>query len=280
MSELENLTYSRVWIDDILLQDKGISVLINSDEPSLPSVRNLSVTVPGRHGSYDFGAFFEPREFTLNCVYNRQNYNELKTSLQVLNRLLLDEFGRPKTVRLRFGDEADKYFNARLSNGVPVDRRSERGFISINLTAYDPYKYASANQYDPKEDYLYDRGYLYDTGLMYDNPESFKWEYERHYSGIYNYSSLNADLQLEIQGTVTNPSVTNLNDNTKLTLPSINNGRLIIDGKRFAVIRNGQDILEGSNYNFFNIQPGQVGFLFEGDNPNATVNYRWIHKFM
>lgn len=88
------------------------------------------------------------------------------------------------------------------------------------------------------------------------------------------------DFIIEISGTVTNPSVTNLVNNQKLTLPSISSGKLIIDGKRFVVIKNDQDILDGSNYNFFHIQPGEVGFLFEGDSPNAAVTYKWLHKFI
>ena len=77
---------SRVWIDDVLLQDKGITVLLSSDEPAIPSMRNVSVSVPGRHGAYDFGAYLEPREFTLNCVFPRQSYTDLKRHIRELNQ--------------------------------------------------------------------------------------------------------------------------------------------------------------------------------------------------
>src|SRR5690625_4940994 len=109
----DGLYEARVWIDDELLQDEGITVLLSSEEPALPSMRNISVTVPGRHGSYDFGAYFEPRNFTLNCVFPRQSYSDLKAQIREFNRLLVDAYGRPKTVKLRFGDEVDKYYNVR-----------------------------------------------------------------------------------------------------------------------------------------------------------------------
>src|SRR5690606_26069688 len=150
---------SRVWIDDVLLQDEGIAVLLSSEEPALPALRNLSVTVPGRHGAYDFGAYFEPREFTLNIVFKRQDYADLKRDIRKLNRRFVDDYGRPKTVKLRFGDEVDKYYNVRVTQAIPVERTAERGFLTLGLTAYDPYAYSGANAYDPDEDYEYNAGY-------------------------------------------------------------------------------------------------------------------------
>lgn len=276
----QDLQESRVWIDDHLLQDEGIIVLLSSKELAAPSVRNMSVAVPGRHGSYDFGGWLEPREFTLNLILPRQSYTDLKRQIRTLNTRFFDEYGRPKTVRLRFGDEQGVHYNVRVTEDIPVERSAKRGFLTLRIAAYDPFGYASMNEYDPKENYLYDRGYMYDIGLMYDNPKSFEWVYKKHYSGINNYSTLVADFVIEIQGTVTDPSVTNLNDGTKLTLPSISSGRLLINGNTYSVTRNGQDVLGGSNYNFFHIQPGEVGFLFEGEKPSATVTYKWVHKFM
>ena len=91
---------ARVWIDEVLLQDEGIAVLLTSEEPALPSMRNISVTVPGRHGAYDFGAYLGQREFTLNVVFPRQSYTELKRQIREFNRKFVDEYGRPKTVKL------------------------------------------------------------------------------------------------------------------------------------------------------------------------------------
>src|SRR5690606_39424173 len=93
--------------------------------PALPSLRNLSITVPGRHGAYDFGAYFEPRQFTLNVVFPRQSYADLKYQIRQFNRKFVDDYGRPKTVQLRFGDEPDKYYNVRISDGISVERVAE-----------------------------------------------------------------------------------------------------------------------------------------------------------
>lgn len=275
MSELENITYSRVWIDDVLLQDEGISVLINSDEPSLPSVRNLSVTVPGRHGSYDFGAFFEPREFTLNCVYDRQNYNELKSSLQVLNSLLLDDFGRPKTVRLRFGDEPDKYFIARLSDGVPVERRSDRGFISVNLTAFDPYKYSKVTADEVtwgSEDITFEADYL----LGHEN--DFADEYVKITGNdtlVTSVSGIAIKPTFMINGTANNLTVSA--NGHYFSLPNFTNVRWEIDFEKYLVRRNGQETM--LEINDFYLMPGSNEISITGSNINIEMAIKYHDKY-
>src|SRR5690625_7343305 len=106
----EGAVESRVWIDEYLLQDEGISVLLATDEPALPSFRNISVSVPGRHGAYDFGAYLEPREFTLNVVCPRQSYTDLKRQIRELNKRCIDDYSRPKTVEQRYGEQGDKCY--------------------------------------------------------------------------------------------------------------------------------------------------------------------------
>src|SRR5699024_9182498 len=141
----EGANESLVWIDDYLLQDEGVSVRLSTKEPAMPSVRNIGVTIPGRHGAYDFGGYLEPREFTLDIVFPRQSYTDLKRQIRRFNRLFVDDYGRPKTVMLRFGDEIDKYYNVRVTGSIPVDRTAERGFVTVPLTAYDPYAYSRVN---------------------------------------------------------------------------------------------------------------------------------------
>ena len=66
-----------VFLDDTRLQDRGWRFRLSSEEPGLPELRNRTVTVPGRHGHYDFGAYFGAREFMLDAVSNGEfaNYN-------------------------------------------------------------------------------------------------------------------------------------------------------------------------------------------------------------
>src|SRR5690625_3896306 len=251
------------------------------EHEAVPSIKRKTIPIPGRPGSWNFGSEIGERHFNIPLKVTDHDRIELQRKQNAFVAFLFDEFGKPRPIKMTFDYEPDKYYTVEISSFVsPGNAIHFFRTMGLPLVASDPMKYASANEYDPKENYLYDRDYMYDIGLMYDNPKSFEWVYEKHYSGINNYSTLVADFVIEIQGTVTNPSVTNLNDGTKLTLPGISNGRLLINGNTYSVTRNGQDVLGGSNYNFFHIQPGEVGFLFEGEKPSATVTYKWVHKFM
>lgn len=274
---------SRVWIDDVLLQDKGITVLLSSDEPALPSMRNVSVSVPGRHGAYDFGAYLEPREFTLNCVFPRQSYTDLKRHIREFNQLFVDEYGRPKTVKLRFGDEVDKFYNVRLTGGIPVERVAERGFITINLTAFDPYAYASAIAFD-QEPIEYDNGYEYDTGLMYPNTQIVEWKNTIQLAGVHNYSYYATPLNIVIAGKVINPKVTINGKTTVFNLTLNEQERLTINSESMLIFKEFNEIktnmYQSIRGDFLFLNEGDNHIIFEGGTPNATINISWKHKFI
>lgn len=268
-----------ITIDDKRLEDFGLYLEEGQQHPATPYFQHNTMEIAGMPGVWDFGTEIREKRFEFPIATNGIERFEMQRRINSLVAFLCDEFGKPREIKLVFDYEPDKFYTAKLAEQFVPDMVKPFTRFYLPFIAFDPFKYASANQYDPKENYKYDEQYLYDIGLMYDNPKSFKWQYSKHYSGVNNYSSLATHFVIEIQGTVQNGSITNLENNQKLTLPNISNGKLVVDGKRFAIIRNGTAILEGSNYNFFDIQPGEVGFLFEGDNAHATVTYKWLHKF-
>lgn len=134
---------ARVWIDDVLLQEEfGVDVTLSSVEPMAPDLRNKSIIIPGMAGAYDVGAELQPREFQLDCVFPRQSYSDLKSESRRLTALFFDQFGKPRTFKLRMGDEPLKYYNVRLSSGIEISRSNNRGYFSVALTAFDPYAYS------------------------------------------------------------------------------------------------------------------------------------------
>lgn len=263
--------------DKYRFEDFGLIPGLGYEHPATPTFQRRTMHIPGRSGEWDFGTEILSKPLSFPLTTNNTDSYEMEQRLENFVAFLFDAYGQPREIKIVYDSLPDKFYMVKVSDSFSPARVRPFSIFTLPFVAFDPYKYASMNQYDPDHDIYYGQ---VQPGDYYDNPQSFNWIYERHYSGINNYSSLVTDLMIDIQGTVTNPSVTNLNTNQTLTLPDINNGRLVIDGKRFVVIKDGQEILDGSNYNFFHIQPGEVGFLFEGENPDATVTYRWLHKFM
>lgn len=268
-----------IILDDKNIADFGFMVEPGYEDPITPNMQRKTVAIPGRSGLWDFGTEMREKPFNYPLKLIDRFHDDMQQAYNELVAFLFDEYGQPRSIKMVREYEPDKFYMVKVVEQMLPERLVDESNLVLPFVADDPFKYSMANQYDPNENYIYNQDYLYDIGLMYDNTKSFQWNYENHYSGINNYSPLVADFIIEINGTVSNGSITNLKNNTKLTIPDISNGKIVIDGKRFVVIKNGQDILEGSNYNFFNIQPGEVGFLFKGDNPNAAVTYKWMHKF-
>lgn len=267
----DDVRESRVWIDDQLLQDEGITVLISSEEPALPSMRNISVSVPGRHGAYDFGAYLEPREFTLNVVFPRQSYTDLKRQIREFNRRFIDIYGRPKTVKLRFGDEVDKFYYVRLTDGVPVERAAERGFLSLKLVAYDPYAYSLV---------------MADEVLWGSEIITFEWDYMFGHTGN-NVNRIQSDAEIiyTVEGEAVQPIIEISGKAEGLIIEaneyvimfdSFTGTDFVLDFEKYVVIKNGEETLEGVEFREFILFPGNNTLKVTGRNMDISlkVNYR------
>lgn len=269
---------SRVWIDDVLLQEAfGIAVLLNSQEPALPALRNLTVTVPGRHGAYDYGGYFEPREFTLNIVFPRQSYADLKYNIRSFIRLFLDEYGRPKTVKLRFGDEVDKYYNVRITDSIPVERAAERGYLSITLTAYDPYAYALKNANEVTwgdEDVTFE--WHYPLGMDGTGTEGIEVTSPRTIT-VYVHGETVRPI-IEIHGSASGLTVSS--NGKTFSLPNFTNTDWVIDGDRFVVLRDGAEALSALDGEFIELLNGNNDVEITGNSLDFTITIKHRDKYM
>lgn len=128
--------------------DLGFRVLEASEEPLLPSTRDRTLSIPGRHGLYDFGAELDARPFTYKCAfvsdgtdYAQPSAAGLQQQLRRLARHLLDSYGRPKEMDLVREWEPDKTYRVRLSGLADLERviYGSVGLFTLPLIAYDPF---------------------------------------------------------------------------------------------------------------------------------------------
>ena len=275
-----NVMESAVYIDDTLLQDLGARVRLSSQEPMLPAIRNQTITVPGRHGAYDFGGWLEPREITLNCVFERrENYSELKRSIQQLNTLLLDEWGRPRTVRLRFGDAMDRYYNARLVSAVDIERVARLGVFSLPFIAFDPHAYflySSTNIIlDSDIPVLSDitLGAQYEFNL---NPTPTKSEV----CEIINDGTASVRPKILISGTADSIDFWNTRNNNAFFINNVKD-MIEIDGENYTVKVNGVNKLSILNGDFIELLPGVNSIVIGAEkHSNLNVSFDFTFKYL
>jgi len=253
----------------------GLLFLKDHYHPATPEMRNRTMTIPGMPGEWDFGSEWGNRPFNLPFAIIEYDRYELQRKLRAFVAFLMDAYGKPREIRLTFDYEPDKYYSVKIAGKVDVERAVHTGRFNLPLIAHKPFAYAEMNAYDPMDEPVYGEA---STEDYYANTSSFLWQYSNHYSGVHNYSSLITDFDVVIEGTVLNPSITHLEANKKLLLPSLNNQKLELDSARFIMKVDGVSQLAGTD--FFSLLPGDNGFLFEGESPNATVTYKWKHKFI
>lgn len=138
--------YEAIWLDDKSNVDLGFIVRGTSRRPGLPGTVDRTLTIPGRHGQYDFGADLNTRQFVLDCAFITRNATELQQRVMTLARFLIDSYGKPRDLQLRFRERPGQYFNVRFMGSFDIDRIIGTGIFSLPFTAFDPFAYADEEQ--------------------------------------------------------------------------------------------------------------------------------------
>lgn len=268
------MSEASVWIDDVELQSLGIDVRLASDEPMFPDVRQQSVTIPGRHGAYDFGAFFDVRKFELDCVFKRQTYTDLKSQIRDFVQMFVDDYGRPKMVKIRFGDELDKYYIVKLGGNVAIDRLAGRGVFRLPLVAHDPVakSVVTSDQIVMDSDTSILGDILWDTGLSnraITEPTTFT---------VINNGTMAVRFTYTVVGSGTNVALT-ANGKT-FTLGTFSGKTIDVDGESYLVKIGGVNDLTMTSGDFIELLPGVNDISVAGTGLNFTVSESLTYKYI
>lgn len=260
----------------VRLEDFGFRALSSHSNQSSGNYDRKLQYIPGRFAPWDFGVQQKGKSMEIPCKSLFKEESELEKAINKFNSFVLDDNKSPKTLKLSYDYEPDKFYYVQLDGPFDPDRTNILKGLSIPFFAGDSNKYAKSDEYDPEHKIIYGQ---VEKGDYYPNTQSFQWLYNKHYSGIYNYSSYTTKIKIIIVGTVKNGRVKHSQSGKILTFPDITNGRIVLDGNNKTVQRNYVDTLVGSNYNFFDLVVGDNSFTFEGDITNAKVAFEWAHRF-
>lgn len=129
-----------IYIDDVDVRSLGLLYLADHDNPIISGTRDNGLVIPGRHGALDFGAELEPILFNVPLGIPTKNKYDLQAMVRKVKSILLDAYGKPKTFKLKFGYEPDKYYNVRVTGGVPIEKIFGRsGQFSLPLICHEGY---------------------------------------------------------------------------------------------------------------------------------------------
>lgn len=259
----------------------GLVLLKTTQIPILPSTRDQTVQIPGRHGAYDFGADSGPRQFNLECAIKADTRQELTKKIRALVAHLIDTNGRPRTLELIFDEEPEKFYYVRYAGSISLERIANVGRFVLPLVAYDPFAHADIGAFDTS--LQYDTGLQYDIGLIYPNPTKMNWFVKRQVTSQMNYGHVEVGPVIKISGACTNPTIRNETTGKVLTwMGTMSIGDMLeIDMERMTIKLNDKNALPGISGDFWKLVIGANALAFESDTtPNAVIDIDYDHLFL
>lgn len=253
------------------IHSSSLGLIMRSiNRPILPLVQDEYVDVPGRNGSILFPGSLSDRFIEIQFSFVEKSIPDLREKAHQIADWLYSEDREP----IIFDDEPQYTYMGKVANQVDLEQIARAGTFVVTFRCL-PYVTTTPEHFDQTHEY--------DTGLIYPNEGGFTWNFATlHTSGLYNYGQPTW-LKITIQGTIlTDIKVTNVNTNSTLVVPPINNQTLLIDGEELKAYID--DVEVTTTGDFPNLQSGDNGLLFEGgtrqQRPNAVVSYEWLHHVL
>lgn len=235
---------SAVYFDDVEISDINLILERGHENPLAVGTRDRITYIPGLHGAIDYGADLEPIPFNLPMGFVRSSRVDIQSTVRKIKSLLLDGSGKPKTFKLKFGYEPDKYYNVRYSGNIPIERLLGKiGEFNLPLICFDGYAQSVVknNEVTWGSNLLtFTAPYMF--GHKGDGAKTFTA------SGTTNITVTGNDLRpvINVSGSGTNVKIS-WNGKT-MELGTFSNSNWVIDLKEFEATKDGKnalDILKG-----------------------------------
>lgn len=264
-------------IDGKPLKQLGLALLPGFQHPAAPPIRDYTVSIPGRPGAYYFGSDIDPLEFNLPLLVKpKEDRYELAAAIRKMVAAFIDPYGKPKEVKLIYDYEPDKYYLARYSGSMPIERYLRMGKFELPMIAYDPHAYsvAETNDITWDSDIPFESDILFDIGdytFTINNPQKIS---------IDNFGSLVVRPVIELSGSATGLTLT-INGES-FSFGDFTNASFLIDAERYAVIKNGQNFLSGMKGNLERLElfPGGNSINISGSNLNINLLFKFKAKYI
>lgn len=128
-------------------RELDIRVLQSSQVPILSETVDRTITIPGKHGAYDFGADLSPYLFELECKFIRvKSPADLQQKARALAAHISNHDGSPRTMPFTLPAEPDVFYNVRYSGLAEIRRLAVMGIFQLPLVAFDPFAYGEEQE--------------------------------------------------------------------------------------------------------------------------------------
>lgn len=266
-----------VAIDGVdLKKDLGIDVLLAVELPVAPDTRDKTLEIPNKHGAYDLGAYMQPVPHAIPIHIKDKDMLAIQRKAKELTRLLLDDWGRPKTVKLTYDLETNRYHNVRYTGSLDIARQAVKGELTLPFTNYDAWHYDVNLTNDINMDsttVTADDDYDINTVSVTDEQITANTTVQAFSNGYAIRP------KLLINGTGQN--VTFTVNGKSFSLKDFTNASFTINGKDYTVLKDGANgFTEKIGRDFLELMPGLNDITITGDNMDFTLTIEFRDQYM
>lgn len=254
----------------------GIRAKVSSTYPASPGLRNYSVTIPNMPGAHDMGADLEPFGMDLRCNVLEESHIDLQFTARELKAMLFDQYGKPKTVKLAFQFEKEKFYWIRVQSSISLERLVPMGKFTIPVIAYDPFLYAR----DYAEDIVWGSETIdfQDNYLLGHEGATPQTNVTGSTTLDYYVDGLALKPYITISGSANNLTITN--NGQVLTFPNFTNAEWVLDCEEYEVYKNGALDYDSIKLRDFWLYEGNNSVAIDGDNINITISMKYRDRYL
>lgn len=260
-------------LDGTPAKDLQIVMSRESDRPILPNTVDSTMSIAGRNGIIDMGATLGARQFSLACKVITKDYRALQKAIEQIASVLVDVRGKPRTVKLVFDVNPDRYYLVRYSGSLSIDRLFGLGQFTLPLlvVSREPF----ANSLTSSDSVILDSDIVLDSDIMLDD----RWDYyisSEQVVELFNWGTMAVKPLISLQGSFASISIT---VNGKTFNYTAHNGLLIIDCEKFTVKKDGINTISNMTGDFIELNAGTNQISISGTSLSVNVSFIFEAKF-
>lgn len=262
-------------LDDFTFTDFGLIEEFGHVHPSTPEFSDKTINIPGRPGLLSFGTQIGAKQFTFKLkVFVRDRFERQRRKNNFV-AFLFDAYRQPRTFKLTFDYEPDKYYLAKVSSQITPEMLVVMDQFELTVVANDPNKYFITKSEEitwENDEILISSDILWMTGdgvHSVTTPSTIE---------VINNGNLAQLASFTISGTGTNVGFSC--NGKSFSLGTFTNTTFEIDGKTYSVKKNGVDSFSALTGKFIELLPGVNNVQITGSNLNLTISENLRYAYM